>query len=188
MNRTWAGPGAGREGTGKRRVNTAATKARETHTNSIPIITADHGQVLAKTGREHIQDTRTQQPHCQFDRTQLYKFVKTPERESLQTETRIFTVITHSKKIYILSLLNCMLFQTCMTFSSMEDLKHDKSYGPQIILLLCFWSFYSLTTQIPIYLLSIYHMENGQYIMQHFSCCGKMKEESHMGFKQYEVE
>ncbi len=115
MNRRWAGPGAGREGTGKRRVNTAATKTRETHTNSIPIITADHGQVLAKTGREHIQDTRTQQPHCQFDRTQLYKFVKTPERVSSNRNTHIYSDRS-LQKINMLSLLNCMLFQTCMTF------------------------------------------------------------------------
>ncbi len=189
MNRRWAGPGAGREGTGKRRVNTAATKARETHTNSIPNITEDHGQVLAKTGREHIQDTRTQQPHCQFDRTQLYKFVKTPERESLQTETRIFTVIAHSKKsICCLYSTACYSKLVWLSFFHGRFGTWHKSYGPQIILLLCFWSFYSLTTQIPIYLLSIYHMENGQYIMQHFSCCGTMKEESHVGFKQYEVE
>ncbi len=131
------------------------------------------------------------------------------QRESLFKQKHAYLQWSLTPKKYICCLYSTACYSKLVWLSFFHGRFETwhKSYGPQIILLLCFWSFYSLTTQIPIYLLSIYHMENGQYIMQHFSCCGKMKEESqvksshlylysafnntnlsHMGFKQYEVE
>ncbi len=188
MNRRWAGPGAGREGTGKRRVNTAATKARETykqHSHHYSGSWASVGQNRERTHSGH-QNAATSLPVWQDTTVQVCQ--NSRERVSSNRNTHIYSDHSLQKNQYaVFTQLHVIPNLYDFFFHGRFETWH-KSYGPQIILLLCFWLFYSLTTQIPIYLLSIYHMENGQYIMQHFSCCGKMKEESHVGFKQYEVE